>query len=84
MLDGLTHGYEFFCGGRVNADGGIEVGFGGSHLERDRHALNNFPPHYLLPYGPPTPIGFGVNDQLHQRLFVLARQCSTSDGRRLR
>ncbi len=42
LMMSLAHGDKFLSRTRMNANGGIKIGFGSSHFDGDRHPLDDF------------------------------------------
>ena len=74
MSGGFSHGAKLFCCGRMDANSGINILLLGAKLQSGREALNDFtslrPNHVHTKYV----LSVGVDDHLHQALFLAARQ----------
>ena len=57
----------------MNADGGIELRFGGATLERHGEALNDFSGFLTHHMHAQYPLAIACHDQLHEGFFFTAR-----------
>src|SRR6516225_5324375 len=69
-----AHRNELFGGGRVNADGLVELGLGRITLESDRQALDDLARVSADHGGADYPIGVLVHHQFHESHFIAAAQ----------
>src|SRR3546814_962770 len=73
-LQRLAHGDELLGGGRMDADGGVELRLGGPAFQRDRDALKNLArirPNHVAADDAVARI---VDDQLHQGLLGVSAE----------
>ena len=69
-----AHGNELLCGGRMDTDGCVELGFGGAAVERYGEPLNDLSgirPNHMAAQ---NTIGSPVDHELHHRTLVTACQ----------
>src|SRR3954464_13912674 len=66
------HRDELFADGRVYRHRGIEVGFGGAHLDREAERLSDVPRVRADDLAADYAIGRSVDDKLHQHSAVAA------------